>query len=228
MAQVGILGTGIVGRTLAAKLAGLGHSVTVGTRDPAALLARTEPDERGQEPFSSWLAAHDGVEVAPFADAAGRSDVVFNATSGASTLDALRAAGAANLGGKVLVDVANPLDFSKGMPPTLTVANTDSLAEQIQREFPEAKVVKALNIVTASVMVDPASVASGDHDMLIAGNDAGAKAETTQMLKDWFGWRSVIDVGDVTAARGLETYLLLWVRLMMGQGTVAFNIKIMK
>ena len=228
MAKVAMLGTGIVGRTLAARIAGLGHMVVVGTRDPDTLRARTEPDAGRLEPFSAWLGANPGVGLATFADAAGRGEVVFNATSGDAALDALGAAGRQNIGGKVLIDVANPLDFSKGMPPTLTISNTDSLAEQIQREFPEAKVVKALNIVSAPVMVDPASVGGGDHDMLIAGNDAGAKAEVTRILKEWFGWRSVVDLGDITAARGLEMYLPLWVRMMMSQGSVAFNLKIVR
>lgn len=228
MAKVGVLGTGIVGRTLAAKIAGLGHEVVVGTRDPEALMARTEPDARGLEPCSSWLTAHPGVRLATFADSAAHGDVVFNATSGEATLEALAAAGAANLAGKVLIDIANPLDFSKGMPPTMLVSNTDSLAEQIQREFLDAKVVKALNIVSAPVMVDPGAVGGGDHDMLICGDDDRAKAEVVRILKEWFGWRSVVDLGDITAARGLEMYLPLWVRMMMSQGTVGFNIKIVK
>jgi predicted dinucleotide-binding enzyme len=228
MAKVGVLGTGIVGRTLAAKIAGLGHEVVVGTRDPEALMARTEPDARGLEPVSSWLEANHGARLATFADAAADGDVLFNATSGEAALEALGAAGAANLAGKVLIDITNPLDFSKGMPPTLLVSNTDSMAEQIQREFPDAKVVKALNIVSAPVMVDPAAVGGGDHDMLICGNDDTSKAEVTRILKEWFGWRSVIDLGDITAARGLEMYLPLWVRVMMSQGSVGFNIKIVR
>ncbi len=228
MAKVGVLGTGIVGRTLAAKIAGLGHEVHLGTRDPEAQMARTEPDARGLEPISAWLGADPGVRLATFADSAAHGDVLFNATSGEAALEALGAAGAANLAGKILIDITNPLDFSKGMPPTLLVSNTDSMAEQIQRGFPDAKVVKALNIVSAPVMVDPAAVGGGDHDMLICGNDDGAKAEVTRILKEWFGWRSVIDLGDITGARGLEMYLPLWVRVMMSQGSVGFNIKIVR
>ena len=225
MTRVSVLGTGIVGRTLAGKIGSLGHEVVIGTRDTAAALAVPE-GPRGTEPLSTWLESNTSVSLGTFAESASGAEVIFVATSGAGTLDALRAAGAENLAGKVLVDITNPLDFSKGMPPTLLVANTDSLAEQIQREFPEAKVVKALNIVSAPVMVDPGSVAGGDHDMLIAGDDDGAKAEVTRILEEWFGWRGVVDVGNIAAARGLEAYLLLWVPMMMNFGTVAFNVKI--
>ena len=226
MTAVGVLGTGIVGRTLAGKIASLGHQVVMGTRDPDASLAVTESSPRGLEPLSDWLGANEGVSLGTFADSAATGEIVFNAASGDGTLEALGSAGAANLSGKILIDAGNPLDFSKGMPPTLLVGNTDSLAEQIQREFPDAKVVKALNIVSAPVMIDPGAVAGGDHHMLIAGNDDSAKAAVTRILKDWFGWRHVLDVGDVTAARGLEAYVILWVRMMMSLGTVGFNVKV--
>ncbi len=122
-----------------------------------------------------WHAAHRGIDVATFADAAAGADLVVNATNGAGSLEALTAAGAENLAGKVLMDIANPLDFSHGFPPSLNPVNTDSLGEQIQRAFPEARVVKTLNTMTASVMVDPASVAGGDHSVFVSGNDAAAK-----------------------------------------------------
>ncbi|MGH2784400.1 MAG: NADPH-dependent F420 reductase [Actinomycetota bacterium] len=228
MATVSILGTGGVGRTLAEKIADAEHHVIVGTRDPDASLAVTEASPRGLEPLSDWLGANEGVSLATFADSASASEVVFNATSGEGSLDALRSAGADNLSGKILIDVANPLDFSKGMPPTLLVANSDSLAEQIQREFPDVKVVKALNTVTASVMVEPGAIAGGDHHLPIAGNDDAAKTEVTRILREWFGWKHVLDVGDITGARGLEMYVILWVRMMMSLGTPAFNIKIVR
>lgn len=226
MKTVGMLGTGVVGRTLAGKIARLGYEVVMGTRDPDASLAVTEPSPRGLEPLSVWLGANEGVSLGTFADAAEGSETVFNAASGEASLEALRAAGAANLSGKILIDVGNPLDFSKGMPPTLLVGNTDSLGEQIQREFPDARVVKALNIVSAPVMVDPGVVAGGDHHMLIAGNDEAAKAEVTRILEQWFGWKNVLDLGDITASRGLEAYVILWVRVMMTLGTVGFNVKV--
>jgi predicted dinucleotide-binding enzyme len=138
--------------------------------------------------------------------------MVFNCTAGIASLEALKAAGAQNLQGKVLVDVSNPLDFSRGMPPTHSVCNTDSLAEQIQRAFPTAKVVKSLNTVTAALMVDP-SLIPGVHTMFVSGNDTKAKAEVIDLLKTGFGWKEVIDLGDITAARAQEMYLALWVRL---------------
>ena len=154
--RVGVLGTGIVGRTIAGKLEELGHDVSIGTRDPAALAERTEPDYMGNPPFPVWQADHPNIGVATFEDVASRSELLVNATNGAGSLEALLAAGEHNLDGKVLIDISNPLDFSHGMPPSLFVSNTDSLAEQIQRAFPGAKVVKTLNTVAAPVMVDPA------------------------------------------------------------------------
>jgi predicted dinucleotide-binding enzyme len=224
--KIGVLGTGTVGLTIGAKLASLGHEVALGTRDVAVLLARTQPAMGQSEPFAAWYRRHPHITVGTFADAAAHGEVVFNCTAGGGSLDALRLAGDANLDGKILVDVANALDFSRGMPPTLSVANTDSLGEQIQRAFPQVRVVKALNTVTAGVMVDPGQVAGGDHHLFVCGNDAGAKAQVVEWLRTWFGWREVIDVGDITAARGTEMYLPLWLRLMGALGTPLFNVKI--
>ena len=223
--KIAVLGTGTVGPTVAAALSALGHDVVMGTRDPKATLARTEPGATGGPPFAAWHAAHRRIGVATFADAAARSDLVVNATSGAGSLEALAAAGAANLAGKVVMDVANPLDFSRGFPPSLTPVNTDSLGEQIQRAFPEARVVKTLNTMTASVMVDPASVAGGEHSVFVSGNDAAAK-EIVGGLLTGFGHRDIIDLGDITTARGAEMMLPLWVRLWGALGTGAFNFKI--
>ena len=140
-----------------------------------------------------------------------------------ASLDALRAAGAQNLQGKVLIDVSNPLDFSRGMPPTLSICNTDSLGEQIQKAFPEAKVVKTLNTVTAALMVDP-SLIPGVHTMFVSGNDTKAKAEVIQLLHEGFGWKDVVDLGDITAARAQEMYLALWLRLYMKFQTPNVNV----
>lgn len=225
MMKVGMLGTGIVGRTLAAKLAANGHDVVVGTRDVDALMARTEGGLAGT-PFSAWIAEQPSIRVAPFAEAASGAEIVFNATEGSASLDALALAGTSNLAGTILIDTANPLDFSHGMPPTLTVANTDSLAEQIQRAFPEAKVVKTLNTVTAMLMVDPGLVAGGDHDMFVAGNDADAKASVVALLTTEFGWRRIIDLGDLTGARPMEMYLPLWIRMFMQFGSPLINVKV--
>ena len=225
--QIAVLGTGMVGRTIAGKLASLGHDVTVGTRDVDSLMARTEGPMGGRiPPFSEWLAANDGVKVATFSDAAAAGELVVNATAGDVSLNVLHSAGAEGLAGKVLMDISNPLDFSQGMPPSLSVCNTDSLSEQVQAAFPDSKVVKTLNTTNASVMVDPGSVAGGDHTMFVAGNDEGARAQVVEILKGWFGWRDVIDLGDLTAARGMEMVLPLWLRLYGAIGAPSFNFKI--
>jgi predicted dinucleotide-binding enzyme len=215
----------MVGRTIAGAFAGLGHDVVIGTRDPQATLARTEPDMMGTPPFAQWHAANTGVGLAPFADAVSGAELVVNATNGGGSLAALSAAGTENLDGKVIMDISNPLDFSQGMPPSLNPVNTDSLGEQIQRSFPEAKVVKTLNTMNASVMVDPARVAGGDHSVFVSGNDADAKATVTDILKG-FGHRDVIDLGDITSARGAEMLLPIWLRLWGALGTGDFNFKI--
>ncbi len=210
-----VLGTGSVGQAIAGKLAALGHEVKMGARDA------------GNEKAAAWAKeAGRGASHGTFADAATFAEIAFNCTSGAASLDALKAAGAKNLSDKVLIDVANPLDFSKGMPPTLFTGSGDSLAEQIQREFPDVKVVKALNTVNANVMVEPAKV-PGDSDVFVCGNDADAKKRVTALLSE-FGWKSVIDLGDVTAARGTEAYLLLWLRLWGALETTDFNVHIVK
>jgi 8-hydroxy-5-deazaflavin:NADPH oxidoreductase len=198
--RIGMLGTGVVGQTLEGKLRELGHDVKVGSRDPAR----------------------------SFEAAAAHGELIVNATAGGASLNALRMAGADNLAGKVLVDVSNPLDFSQGFPPSLTVCNTDSVAEQIQREFPDARVVKSLNTVNANVMVEPGLV-PGDHNIFVAGDDDGAKADVRALLES-FGWPAdrVIDLGGVDGARALEMYLPLWLRLFQAAGTPHVNIQLMR
>jgi predicted dinucleotide-binding enzyme len=225
--NIAVLGTGAVGRTLAGKLSELGHDVVVGTRDPEATLARAESDAMGNPPYSVWQADHPAVRLAPFAEAAVSGELVVNATGGGGSLDALAQAGAENLAGKVLLDVSNPLDFSQGFPPTLSVKDTDSLAEQIQRAFPEVRVVKALNTMTAAVMVDPGRVGGGDHSVFVSGNDSQAKQTVVSLLED-FGHTDVIDLGDLSTARGAEMYLPLWLRVMGAVGTPFFNIKVVR
>ncbi|SCK06140.1 NADPH-dependent F420 reductase [Streptomyces sp. WMMB 322] len=221
-----VLGTGVVGQVIAGKLASLGHEVAVGTRDPEATLARSEPDGYGNPPFAHWKAAHEQVRLKTFADAAAWAESVVNATSGAGSLQALDAAGAANLAGKTLVDIANPLDFSQGMPPSLNPVNTDSLGEQIQRLFPQAKVVKTLNTMNCQVMVDPARV-SGEHTVFVAGDDADAKKAVSELLVS-FGWPhgSILDLGSIDAARGTEMLLPIWLRLWGAVGHADFNFHI--
>ena len=225
--RFGILGTGVVGKTIGARLADLEHDVMVGTRDPAKTISRNEPDAYGNPPFSVWQEEHPEVTLGTFAEAAAHGEMVINATAGADSLGALEQAGEDKLSGKVLVDVANPLDFSKGMPPSLSVSNTDSLGEQIQRRFPEARVVKTLHTTNASLMVDPAQLAGADHTVFVSGDDAEAKAAVTDLLRR-FGWADVLDLGDITAARGTEMLLPVWVRLFGVLQKPAFNFKIVR
>jgi predicted dinucleotide-binding enzyme len=214
--KFGVLGTGQVGHAISTKLVSLGHDVCMGARSSDNEKARAF--ERAHIPKSS-----NGT----FADAAAVSEVVFNCTAGAASLEALKLADAVNLNGKVLIDISNGLDFSKGPPPSLLTPSTDSLAEQIQRAFPQVKVVKALNTVNCNLMVDPKRLASGNHDTFICGNDKGAKSTVAELLQS-FGWKSVVDLGDLTAARALEMYLPLWVRLFGTFQTPDFNIKIVR
>ena len=213
--RIAVLGTGIVGRTLGTKLVELGHEVRLGSRTA------------NHEQSAEWVAGNgDGASQGTFADAAAHGELVLNCTGGAVALEALEAAGAENLDGKTLLDVSNPLDFSQGAPPTLTVCNTDSVGEQIQRAFPGARVVKGLNTVNCEVMVDP-SLVPGEHDLFICGDDAGAKAEVGELLQA-FGWpdERILDLGDISGARGLEMYLPLWLRLFGTFGTGHLNIHV--
>jgi predicted dinucleotide-binding enzyme len=225
--RLGILGTGVVGKTIAARLAGLGHEVMVGTRDPEQTLSRTEPDAYGNLPFGAWQEEHPEVKLGTFEEAAAHGEMVVNATAGGVSLEALELAGEDNMNGKILIDVSNPLDFSQGMPPTLSVSNTDSLGEQIQRRFPEARVVKTLHTMNAHLMVDPAQLAETDHTVFVSGNDAEAKQAVTELLES-FGWTDVIDLGDITTARGTEMMLPVWLRLFSALQKPIFNFKIVR
>ena len=226
--RIGVLGTGTVGRALAGKLDELGHEVVMGSRDPEATAARREAGPRGGPSFAEWHADHVGVVLGAFADAARHGELLFLATSGEGALSALGSADPADLHAKTLVDVTNPIDASSGFPPTFFVTNTDSLAEQVQRAHPEAHVVKSLNTVTAAVMVEPGSVAEGRHTMFTAGDDAGAKDQVANALREWFGWQEVIDLGDLTAARSMEMYLALWIRLLGVLETSMFNVAVVR
>jgi predicted dinucleotide-binding enzyme len=212
--RIGVLGTGIVGQTIGGKLVQVGHDVKLGSRSPENAKADNWTKQEGER------ASHG-----TFAQAAAFGEIVFNCTAGTVSLEALRAAGQDNLSGKLLIDVANPLDFSRGMPPTLSICNTESLAELIQFEFPSVRVVKALNTVNAQVMVNPAIV-PGEHDIFLCGNDSGAKTQVATILRDWFGWRTVVDLGDITAARGMEMYLPLWLRLLGAFKTPHLNVHV--
>jgi len=213
--RVGIIGTGLVGNTLGGKLIELGHEVKMGSR--------TANNEKAVE----W-ASKKGSKASQgtFADAASFGEIVFNCTPGYVSVEALKLAGAKNLRGKVLVDVSNALDYSKGMPPTFTVCNTDSIGEQIQRAFPDSKVVKSLNTLRVDVMVNP-KIVPGEHDVFVSGNDDQAKAQVIRILED-IGWKNVIDLGDISTARGTEMWFALWIRLVMKFQSPIFNIKIVR
>lgn len=208
--RIAVIGTGSVGRTLAPALARLGHDVVVGTRDPRETAQREE-----------W--AGSDLRLVALADAATGADLVVNATSGQGSLPALAEV---DLDGKVLLDVSNPLDFAGGFPPTLSVKDTDSLAEQLQRAHPEARVVKALNTVNAAVMVDPARLGE-DTTIFVAGDDPLARATVRTLLQE-LGWSDMVEFPALEAARGLEMWLPLWVRLTGLLGTADFNLRLVR
>ncbi len=226
--RIAVIGTGMVGQALAGRLAELGHDVVVGTRDVQQTLARTEPDSHGLPPFGEWQKAHPAVRLMSFPDAGAHGELIINATAGVVSLAALEAVGADHLAGKVLIDIGLPLDTSQGMPPLLTVANTDSLGEQIQRTFPGTRVVKTLHTTLADVMVDPSRL-SGRHNMFLAGDDSDAKKTTLGLLRE-FGWpeEDVIDLGGIRAARGLEMYMPFFFTLAGVLGTYEFNIAVVR
>ena len=215
--RVGIIGTGVVGQVVGGKLVSLGHEVMMGSR------------RAGNEQAVAWAAAAgQRASQGSFADAAAFGELLVNATAGTVSLEALRAAGAANLAGKVLVDISNPLDFSAGFPPSVVQPNDGSVGRQIQGAFPDALVVKTLNTVSNPVMVDP-GLLSGSHVVFVCGDDAGAKVKVTELLQS-FGWPAgdIVDLGDISAARAVEAYLELWVRLFGRLGTNTFNISLVR
>jgi predicted dinucleotide-binding enzyme len=224
--KVAILGTGVVGQTIAEKLVSLGHEVMLGTRNVAETLARSNPDNFGRPPFKDWRPLHPQIKFGTNDEAAAFGEFIVNATNGMGTLASLEQAGKQNLAGKTMLDISNPLDFSKGMPPSLFVCNDDSLGEQIQRAFPETKVVKSLNTLNAFLMVAPGMLPE-PTSIFLNGNDAGAKQQVRSLLNS-FGWadESIIDMGDIGTARGTEQLLPIWVRLWMATQNPMFNFKI--
>ncbi|MCA9653270.1 MAG: NAD(P)-binding domain-containing protein [Myxococcales bacterium] len=210
--KIAILGTGMVGQAIGSKLVALGHEVRMGSRTA------------GNEKAAAWVEqAGKGASAGTFADAAAFGELVFNCTAGVASLQALEAAGADNLADKILLDLSNPLDFSQGFPPRLSVCNDDSLGEQIQRAFPRTKVVKTLNTMANPIMVDPSRI-PGDHEVIVSGDDAEAKATVSGFLREQFGWSKVIDLGGISTARGTEAWLLLWTRLYGALGHADFNL----
>jgi predicted dinucleotide-binding enzyme len=211
--NIGVLGTGVTGQTIGSRLIQLGHEVMLGSRDEANPSAVVWAKDQGQHAL-----------YGTFKNAAVFGEIILNCTLGSASLEALDLAGAENLKDKVLIDTSNPLDRSTDMW-TLTVSNTDSLGEQIQRAFPETRVVKTLNTVNANVMVDPAKLLEKTH-VFVSGNDIEAKAIVVRILRDWFGWREIIDLGNITTARSVEMYVLLWHTLRNAISSQRFNIKV--
>jgi hypothetical protein len=219
MKKIAVLGTGMVGDTIGSRLIELGHQVMMGSR--------TAFNEKAK----NFVAKHpSGASAGTFADAAKFGELIFNCTKGENTIDALKLAGD-GINGKIIIDVANPLDFSKGMPPSLitSLSNTNSLGEEIQKTFPEAKVVKTLNTMWCGLMVNPGMIGGGDHTNFICGNDAEAKAKVNTLLKE-FGWKdqNIIDLGDITNARGTEAMLPIWLRVWGATKNGAFNFKVVQ
>jgi predicted dinucleotide-binding enzyme len=216
--RIAVLGTGPVGRAVGGRLAELGREVTIGTRDAAGTAARAE--------YAAWAAEHPAVRLSTFAEAAAGAGLVVNASGGDVALGILQSAGAENLAGKTLLDISNPLDHTHGFPPQLFVKDDDSLAETIQRAYPEAKVVKALNTMNNALMVDPQRLGE-DTTVFVSGDDPDAKATVTGLLRA-IGHGDVIDLGGIDTARGPEMYLPLWIRLNLALGGNDFNIKVVR
>lgn len=223
--KLAVLGTGMVGRTIAAKLATGGHDIALGTRDPDASLARQPATGTN---LRNWLDTNPNIALMRMEEAAIFGDMLIAAMAGEAAVDTFMEIGAETVGNKIIVDLTNPLDFSHGMPPSLFISNTDSLSEAIQRAVPRARVIKTLNTVNANVMVEPEVVGEGDHTMFVAGNDPDARAEIMQFLKTEFGWIDVMDLGDLTAARGMEASLHLWLKLWASIGSLSFSIKVVR
>lgn len=222
--KIAVIGTGGVGKAFATKLTELGHDVTIGTRNVENTLEKKEANS-----FSEYLSKNPKVKLATFADAAAFAEIVILVSKGANTLDVIESAGSSNLKNKVIIDITNPLDFSKGMPPSLIpeLSNTNSLGEEIQKRMPESKVVKTLNTMWNGLMLNPMMIASGEHINYICGNDKTAKDTVIELLKE-FGWKdeSILDLGDITAARATEATLPIWLRVYGAKQSGAFNFKI--
>jgi predicted dinucleotide-binding enzyme len=226
MSKIGVFGTGVVGQMHAEKLSSLGHEVMIGTRNVKDTLARSGADNFGRPSFAEWHKGFPEIKLGTYSEAAAFAELIVNATNGAGTLTAFEQAGRNNLAGKVILDISNPLDFSKGMPPSLFVCNTDSLAEQLQKNFPESKVVKTLSTMNAYVQVNPGLLPE-DHHVFLSGNDEGAKTKVKELLRS-YGWKekNMIDLGDITSSRGVEMILPIWVRLWGTLKNPMFNFKI--
>ncbi len=229
--RISVLGTGIVGQTLSSALTGLGHDVMMGTRDVKEKLQEEAKDMYGNPPLKEWLKSNGAVKLVSFADSAEFGEIIINATNGANSLNALDLATEENLADKIIIDLSNPLDYSKGMPPFLIegLTNTNSLGEEIQKEFPGSRVVKTFNTMNCYLMVGPRTLAGGNHINYISGNDNEAKSQVKSLIKG-FGWKdeNIVDLGDITAARAQESVLLVWIRLLGTLNTAQFNFQIVR
>jgi predicted dinucleotide-binding enzyme len=225
--KIGILGSGVVAQTLGTKLVELGHDVVLGTRDPAKLDEKKNMAGTLREWITKTGKGPKPGKVASFADAASHGELLISAVHGQNTIEALQLASADKVGPKVLIDTGNELDFSKGMPPGALASQSNCLAERIQAAFPNLKVVKSLNTIGAPVMVAPQALAGGEHTVFVSGNDAAAKAAVAEVLKS-FGWKDVLDLGDVSSARGPEMYMAMWLRLWGATGTGMINVKVVR
>lgn len=221
--KIAVLGTGMVGKANAARLAELGHDVAIGTKDVAATQASDKPDYTGQT-FRAWYEQNQSVQLMSLHDAAVHGDVVMNALFGQASLEALKDL-KSELNNKVLIDVTNPLAYGSDGQPFLTVSNTDSLGEQIQKALPDVKVVKTLNTVTAPIQVNPGSLANANHHVYIGGDDSGAKNQVIEILKS-YGWKNIIDLGDITSSRATEMALLLTLRMLSDTHNFHFNYQV--
>jgi len=209
--NIAVLGTGMVGRAHAKRLIDLGHAVLMGTNDVSKTEARSQPDEMGNAPFADWHVENAAVRLVRFPEAVSASELIINALFGDASVPVLGKL-ATEIGGKIVIDISNPLDFSHGVPPTLSVSNTDSLGEQIQRALPDAKIVKSLNTLTALLQVNPRQLADGMHHVFVSGNDVAAK-QTVIGLLNQYGLPEIIYRGDISTAIGPEKYLPLWLAL---------------
>jgi 8-hydroxy-5-deazaflavin:NADPH oxidoreductase len=227
--NIAVLGTGSVGQTLAARLLELGHKVTIGTRSVSDAQSRKAKDGYGNPGIGEWIKDNPGVKLATFADAIAFGQLIINATQGGKSIAALKSGHAGDLDGKIIIDIANPLDFSGGMPPVLMpeLCNTTSLGEEIQKAFPKSHVVKTLNTMWCGLMVNPSMIGGGDHHNFLCGNNAEAKMEVRKLLNQ-FGWKDekLLDIGDITSARGTELMLPVWLRVMNVKQNGAFNFKV--
>ena len=229
--KIAIIGTGNVGQTIASKLLSLGYDVMIGTRDVVKKLSSTEKDAYGNPPFNEWYEANADIKLGTFSEAAAFGEVIINATKGGNSISALKLAGVSNLEGKVMIDIANPLEFNNGMPPGLIpyLSNTNSLGEEIQQTFPKTKVVKTLNTMWCGLMVNPNMIGNGNHINYLSGNDQDAKATVRSLLNN-FGWKNenLLDLGDISGARATEAILPIWLRVMNVTKSGAFNFTIVK